>query len=393
MPIVTTAASSGEISRETTVCSASTMRAAATIGSAVSCGAAPCPPRPSTSIAKSSTAAMSAPRLTPILPTGSGLQRWRPNAAPTPSSTPSSAHACAPPWPSSAGWKRKRIGAPGFGAASRAATASADRDVPVVSARVHAAGDRRGVGLRARLLERQRVHVGAQQDAGAAPPSSATTPVFPTPARGERPIAASRSATMPAVRCSSKASSGCRCRSRRVATRVSNSAAGNSARRRSSGMGRDYRESSDRIAAMTPLVAPALDQYIRDLVPPRDPVLAEMEAYAAEHDVPIVGPGGRDPCSRSWRARSAPTAIFEMGSAIGYSTAFFARAVGRGGQVFYTDGDPANAERARAVPGPHGLCRARDDQGRRRGDVARADDGLLRRHLHRRGQGRLSGAR
>ena len=62
-PIVTTAESSGEISRDTTVCSASTMRAAATIGSAVSCGAAPCPPRPSTSIAKWSTAAMSAPRL------------------------------------------------------------------------------------------------------------------------------------------------------------------------------------------------------------------------------------------------------------------------------------------------------------------------------------------
>ena len=123
-PMVTTAASSGEISRDTTVCSASTMRAAATMGSAVSCGAAPCPPRPSTSISKWSTAAMSAPRLMPILPTGRGLQRWRPNAAPTPSSTPSSAHACAPPWPSSAGWKRKRIGAPGLLAARRRATAS-----------------------------------------------------------------------------------------------------------------------------------------------------------------------------------------------------------------------------------------------------------------------------
>jgi predicted O-methyltransferase YrrM len=38
--------------------------------------------------------------------------------------------------------------------------------------------------------------------------------------------------------------------------------------------------------------------------------------------------------------------IFEMGSAIGYSTIWLARAVGPKGKVFYTDGDPANAQRA-----------------------------------------------
>ena len=97
---------------------------------------------------------------------------------------------------------------------------------------------------------------------------------------------------------------------------------------------------------MTPLVAPALDQYIRDLIPARDPVLAEMEAYAAEHDVPIVGPAVGSLLEILARSIGADR-IFEMGSAIGYSTAFFARAVGRGGQVFYTDGDPENAERAR----------------------------------------------
>jgi predicted O-methyltransferase YrrM len=40
--------------------------------------------------------------------------------------------------------------------------------------------------------------------------------------------------------------------------------------------------------------------------------------------------------------------VFEMGSAIGYSTSWLARAVGPQGRVFYTDGDPANAERARS---------------------------------------------
>jgi caffeoyl-CoA O-methyltransferase len=97
---------------------------------------------------------------------------------------------------------------------------------------------------------------------------------------------------------------------------------------------------------VTPLLSPALDQYIRDLIPARDPVLAEMEAYAAQNDVPIVGPAVGSLLEILARSIGADR-IFEMGSAIGYSTAFFARAVGRGGQVIYTDGDPANAGRAR----------------------------------------------
>ena len=39
--------------------------------------------------------------------------------------------------------------------------------------------------------------------------------------------------------------------------------------------------------------------------------------------------------------------MFELGSAIGYSTIWWARAVGEGGRVIYTDGDPKNAAEAR----------------------------------------------
>jgi caffeoyl-CoA O-methyltransferase len=97
---------------------------------------------------------------------------------------------------------------------------------------------------------------------------------------------------------------------------------------------------------MTPLVSPALDRYVLDLIPARDPVLAEMEAFAAQEDVPIVGPAV-GALLEILASSIGADRIFEMGSAIGYSTAHFARAVGRGGQVVYTDGDPANAERAR----------------------------------------------
>ncbi len=86
---------------------------------------------------------------------------------------------------------------------------------------------------------------------------------------------------------------------------------------------------------------------MRGLIPARDPVIAEMEAYAAKHDVPIVGPAVGTLLEILARSIGA-TRVFEMGSAIGYSTAFFARAVGKGGQVVYTDGSQENADRARS---------------------------------------------
>ena len=98
---------------------------------------------------------------------------------------------------------------------------------------------------------------------------------------------------------------------------------------------------------MPGIFEPQTEAYINSLLPARDAVLRKMESYAARHKVPIVGPA----CARVLyqlallvRARR----VFEMGSAIGYSTLWLARAVGPKGKVFYTDGDPANAERARS---------------------------------------------
>ena len=96
---------------------------------------------------------------------------------------------------------------------------------------------------------------------------------------------------------------------------------------------------------MTPLVAPEIDRYVRDLLPPRDPVIAEMEAQAEKRDIPIVGPAVATLLATLAQSIGARR-VFEMGSAIGYSTAFFAQAVGPEGRVFYTDGSADNAKEA-----------------------------------------------
>ncbi len=88
-----------------------------------------------------------------------------------------------------------------------------------------------------------------------------------------------------------------------------------------------------------------VEDYLYSMLPPRDAVLAEMEAFAAEHHVPIVGPAVALFFDQLARMIGAKT-VFEMGSAIGYSTIWWARAIGDGGVVHYTDGDPAKAERA-----------------------------------------------
>ena len=89
-----------------------------------------------------------------------------------------------------------------------------------------------------------------------------------------------------------------------------------------------------------------VEDYLYQVLPPRDEVLAEIEAEATKNDVPIVGPAvGR--VFHQLVQISGAKRIFEMGSAIGYSTIWWARAAGNDGRVVYTDGDPKRADQAR----------------------------------------------
>lgn len=89
-----------------------------------------------------------------------------------------------------------------------------------------------------------------------------------------------------------------------------------------------------------------VEDYLYSLLPPRDEVLTEMETEAAKNNIPIIGPAVARVLYQL-AMMSGAKRVFEMGSAIGYSTIWLARAVGDGGRVIYTDGDPKNADRAR----------------------------------------------
>ena len=97
---------------------------------------------------------------------------------------------------------------------------------------------------------------------------------------------------------------------------------------------------------MIDIVHPRIERYLRRLIPARDRVLAEMESRAGRERIPIVGPlVGRLFFQLALMVRARR--VMELGSAIGYSTLWWARAVGPRGRVWYTDGDLANARDAR----------------------------------------------
>src|SRR5499426_783002 len=97
---------------------------------------------------------------------------------------------------------------------------------------------------------------------------------------------------------------------------------------------------------MNGITLESVEDYMRSLLPPRDPVVTEMADFATKNVVPIVGPMVGRFLYQLARFVDAGR-IFEMGSAIGYSTIWFARALKPGGRVYYTDGSQENASRAR----------------------------------------------
>lgn len=89
------------------------------------------------------------------------------------------------------------------------------------------------------------------------------------------------------------------------------------------------------------LVNADIEKYLLNLIPNPDPVLSEMEQYAAGKNFPIVGPlVGRllFVLAKAVKARK----VLELGSGFGYSAYWFAKAVGASGKVVCTENRKEN---------------------------------------------------
>ena len=104
-----------------------------------------------------------------------------------------------------------------------------------------------------------------------------------------------------------------------------------------------------------PMYHSKLIGYLESLVPPRGPVMMEMEAYAREVRFPIIGAAAGYFLYQVARMTGAKQ-IFELGSGYGYSTAWFARAVREngGGVVHHVVWDEDLSQKARGYLGRMG---------------------------------------
>jgi predicted O-methyltransferase YrrM len=94
------------------------------------------------------------------------------------------------------------------------------------------------------------------------------------------------------------------------------------------------------------IVTEAVERYLDALRKPPDPVLVEMEEHAARDRIPIVVPETGALLHVLALARGARR-IVEVGTAIGVSTLYLARALGAGGTIVSFEIDRERHEAAR----------------------------------------------
>ncbi len=93
------------------------------------------------------------------------------------------------------------------------------------------------------------------------------------------------------------------------------------------------------------ITEPKINDYITRMVSSSDPVLKEMEQYAAENGFPIIGPMV-GPFLRQLAVIIKARRIFEMGSGYGYSAYWFAGGMDDQGKIICTEGSDVNRQKA-----------------------------------------------
>lgn len=93
------------------------------------------------------------------------------------------------------------------------------------------------------------------------------------------------------------------------------------------------------------ITEPAVNEYIKKILPRNDEVLAEMEDYASRKSFPIIGPIV-GPFLRQLALITRAERIFEMGSGFGYSAYWFAGGMSGRGKIICTDRSDENRKKA-----------------------------------------------
>jgi predicted O-methyltransferase YrrM len=93
-----------------------------------------------------------------------------------------------------------------------------------------------------------------------------------------------------------------------------------------------------------------VEAYLATVRPTNDPLLAEMEAYAAEHHVPIADAETAALVAMLARAAGG-SAVLEVGLAVGYTALHVARSLAEGGRVTSLESDARMIAAAREFLG------------------------------------------
>jgi len=105
---------------------------------------------------------------------------------------------------------------------------------------------------------------------------------------------------------------------------------------------------------MITITDPRIDSYLLEMTPENDPYLIAMEEKAKETGVPIVDRLVGRLLYILTRLKK-PDLVVELGSGFGYSSYWFARALGNGGKVVMTDYSEKHVDYARATFSEAGL--------------------------------------
>lgn len=88
---------------------------------------------------------------------------------------------------------------------------------------------------------------------------------------------------------------------------------------------------------------PGIERYLEKNLESRNELFKKAEKIAKDLEAPVVGPLVGNFLHTMCKLTSAKK-VLELGSSIGYSTLWFADAIGEGGEVVFTDFDPENAK-------------------------------------------------